>query len=47
MKINRVSGITRFSKNLARTDELYEALGFETGKRDRDRMAGSSKRSVA
>ena len=34
MKIKSVSGITCFVKNLTKTIQFYEALGFETKKQD-------------
>ncbi len=38
MKIKSVSGITGFAKNLEKTASFYEALGFETRKRDAEHI---------
>ena len=37
MKVNSISGITCYVKDLARTAEFYEAIGFRPGKQEPDR----------
>ena len=38
MKVNSISGITCYVKDLAKTAEFYEALGFRKGKEEEDRV---------
>jgi catechol 2,3-dioxygenase-like lactoylglutathione lyase family enzyme len=38
MKVNSISGITCYVKDLARTAEFYETLGFRRGKEDEDHV---------
>jgi catechol 2,3-dioxygenase-like lactoylglutathione lyase family enzyme len=38
MKVNSVSGITCYVKDLAKTAEFYEAIGFRRGKEEPDRI---------
>jgi catechol 2,3-dioxygenase-like lactoylglutathione lyase family enzyme len=38
MKVNSISGITCYVKDLARTAEFYEAIGFRRGKEEPDRV---------
>src|SRR5438552_1272821 len=38
MKVNSISSVTCLVKNLQRTTEFYEALGFRLGKTDEDRV---------
>lgn len=37
MKVNSISGITCHVKDLARSAEFYEAIGFRPGKQEADR----------
>jgi catechol 2,3-dioxygenase-like lactoylglutathione lyase family enzyme len=37
MKVNSISGLTCYVKDLAKTGEFYEALGFRRGKDGEDR----------
>jgi catechol 2,3-dioxygenase-like lactoylglutathione lyase family enzyme len=38
VKVNSISGIACYVKDLARTAEFYEAIGFRRGKEEPDRM---------
>jgi catechol 2,3-dioxygenase-like lactoylglutathione lyase family enzyme len=38
MKVNSISGITCYVKDLSKTAEFYEALGFRRGKEEPDRV---------
>jgi len=38
MKLNSIAGITCYVKDLARTAEFYDALGFRRGKEEPDRV---------
>jgi catechol 2,3-dioxygenase-like lactoylglutathione lyase family enzyme len=38
MKVNSISGITCYAKDLAKAAEFYEALGFRRGKEEPDRV---------
>jgi len=38
MKVNSISGLTCYVKDLARTAEFYEAIGFRRGKEGPDRV---------
>jgi catechol 2,3-dioxygenase-like lactoylglutathione lyase family enzyme len=38
MKVNSISGVSRYVENLSRTAEFYEALGFRRGKQESGRM---------
>jgi hypothetical protein len=38
MKVNSISGVSRYVENLSRTAEFYEALGFRRGKEESGRM---------
>jgi catechol 2,3-dioxygenase-like lactoylglutathione lyase family enzyme len=38
MKVNSISGITCYVKDLAKTAEFYEAIGFRRGKEEPDRI---------
>jgi catechol 2,3-dioxygenase-like lactoylglutathione lyase family enzyme len=38
MKVNSISGITCYVKDLDRTAEFYEAIGFRRGKEEPDRV---------
>jgi uncharacterized glyoxalase superfamily protein PhnB len=42
MKIKSVSGITCYAKNLAKTAQFYEVLGFEIRKREEDHITAYS-----
>jgi predicted lactoylglutathione lyase len=42
MKIKSVSGITCYVKNLKKTADFYEALGFEIRKRESDHITAYS-----
>jgi catechol 2,3-dioxygenase-like lactoylglutathione lyase family enzyme len=37
MKVNSISGLTCYVKDLAKTGEFYEAIGFRRGKEEEDR----------
>jgi catechol 2,3-dioxygenase-like lactoylglutathione lyase family enzyme len=37
MKVNSISGITCYVKDLSKTGEFYEAIGFRRGKEEPDR----------
>jgi catechol 2,3-dioxygenase-like lactoylglutathione lyase family enzyme len=38
MKVNSISGITCYVKDLSKTAEFYDALGFRRGKEEPDRI---------
>jgi catechol 2,3-dioxygenase-like lactoylglutathione lyase family enzyme len=38
LKVNSISGVTCYVKDLARTAEFYEGLGFRRGKEEPDRV---------
>ena len=38
IKINSISGVVCFVKDLDKTADFYEALGFRFGKREKDRL---------
>jgi catechol 2,3-dioxygenase-like lactoylglutathione lyase family enzyme len=40
LKVNSIAGITCYVKDLARTAEFYEKLGFRRGKEEPDRVSG-------
>jgi catechol 2,3-dioxygenase-like lactoylglutathione lyase family enzyme len=37
MKVNSISGLTCYVKDLAKTGEFYDAIGFRRGKEEEDR----------
>ena len=37
MKVNSISGLTCYVKDLARTADFYERIGFRRGKEETDR----------
>jgi catechol 2,3-dioxygenase-like lactoylglutathione lyase family enzyme len=38
MKVNSIAGVTCYAKDLARTADFYETIGFRRGKEDSDRV---------
>jgi catechol 2,3-dioxygenase-like lactoylglutathione lyase family enzyme len=38
MKVNSISGVTCYVKDLERTGEFYESIGFRRGKEEADRV---------